>query len=173
MLWCLRLIGVGMGRFDGIDGNEGRREQLASAGDVLGTFAGGEQTIVADAVEACGQHVHEEAADELVHGERHHLVALAAFEPVVLPLEGDALVVACEQAAIGDGNAMGVAGEIAQDFLRPAEGALAVDSPVCVVHRAQIGGEHLRIDKPGKLAEELQFTGVISGAQLVQEQSAE
>jgi len=31
----------------------------------------------------------------------------------------------------------------------------------------------LRIDKPGKLAEELQFTGVISGAQLVQEQSAE
>jgi len=173
MLWRLWLVGVSVGRFDGIDRNYWRREQFAGAGDVLGAFAAGEQAIVADAMEACGQHVHEEAADELVDGERHHLVALAAFEPVVLPLEGDALVVACEQAAIGDGNAMGVAGEIAQDFLRPAEGALAVDSPVCVVQRPQIGGERLRIDKPGKLAEELQFTGVISGAQLVQEQSAE
>src|SRR5438105_11484758 len=29
MLWCLRLIGVGVGRFDGINGNYGQREQLA------------------------------------------------------------------------------------------------------------------------------------------------
>ena len=43
-----------------------RREQFAGAGDVLGTFAAGEQAIVADAVEACGQHVDQEAADELV-----------------------------------------------------------------------------------------------------------
>jgi hypothetical protein len=34
---------------------------------------------VADAVEACGQHVHEEAADELVGGEGYHLVTLTAF----------------------------------------------------------------------------------------------
>jgi hypothetical protein len=40
---------------------------------------------MADAMEACGQHVHEKAADELVGGERHHLVALATFKPVVLP----------------------------------------------------------------------------------------
>ena len=31
MLWCLRLIGVGVGRFDGINGNYGQREQLAGA----------------------------------------------------------------------------------------------------------------------------------------------
>ena len=55
---------------------------------------------IADAVEARGQHVHEKAADELVGGERHHLVALGTFEPVVLPLEGDAFLVACDQAAI-------------------------------------------------------------------------
>jgi hypothetical protein len=61
-----RLIGVGVGRFDGINGNYWQREQLSGAGDVLGTLAAGEQAIVADAVEACGQHVHEEAADELV-----------------------------------------------------------------------------------------------------------
>ena len=32
----------------------------------LGTLAAGEQATVADAVEACGQHMHQETADELV-----------------------------------------------------------------------------------------------------------
>src|SRR5580700_2593967 len=100
MLWCLRLIGVGVGRFDGINGNYWQREQLASARDVVGAFAAGEQAIVADAMEACRQHVHEKAADELVGGERHDLVALATLEPVVLPFEGDAVLVACDQAAV-------------------------------------------------------------------------
>src|SRR5262245_26095870 len=73
----------------------------------------GEQAVVADAVEACGQYVDEEAADELVGGEGHHLVSFAAFDPVVLPLEGDAAVIACDQASIRDGDAVGVAREIA------------------------------------------------------------
>ena len=47
MLWCLRLIGVGVGRFDGINGNYGQREQLAGARDVSGALAAGEQAIVA------------------------------------------------------------------------------------------------------------------------------
>jgi putative ABC transport system substrate-binding protein len=67
---------------------------------ITGALAAGEQAIVADAVKACGQHVHEKAADELVDGERHHLVAFAPFESVVLPFEGDAFPVACDQAAI-------------------------------------------------------------------------
>ena len=61
----MRLIGVGSGRFDSMNGNYWRREQLARAGDVLGALAAGEQAIVADAMEACGQHVDEKAADEL------------------------------------------------------------------------------------------------------------
>src|SRR5207237_1817037 len=100
MLWCLRLSGVGAGCFDGIKGNYWWFEQLAGADDILGALAAGEQAIVADAMEACGQHVHEKAADELVGGERHDLVARATFEPVVLPFEGDAFLVACDQAAV-------------------------------------------------------------------------
>ena len=96
----LRLGGSGADCFDGINGNYWRREQLAGAGDVVGALAAGEQAIVSDAVEACRQQVHEKAADELVGGERHHLVALGAFESVVLPLEGDAVLVTCDQAAI-------------------------------------------------------------------------
>src|ERR1700680_4280106 len=90
MLWWLRLIGIGGRSFDRINGNHWQREQFAGASDVLGTFAAGEQAIVADAVEACGQHVHEEAADELVRGGRHHLETLAAPPPGVFPLEGTA-----------------------------------------------------------------------------------
>ena len=41
MLWRLRLIGVGVGRFDGINGNCGQREQFAGARDVLGALAAG------------------------------------------------------------------------------------------------------------------------------------
>ena len=46
---------------------------------------------MADAVEAARQHVQEKAADELVGVERHGLEPVAAFDAVVLPLEGDAL----------------------------------------------------------------------------------
>jgi hypothetical protein len=52
MLWCLRLIGVGIGRFDGINRNYWQREQLAGARDVVGALAAGEQAIVADAMAA-------------------------------------------------------------------------------------------------------------------------
>ena len=52
MLCWLRFVGRGVGRFDGIDGKDGEREQFAGAGDVLGAFAAGEQAIVADAVPA-------------------------------------------------------------------------------------------------------------------------
>src|SRR5947209_5191892 len=49
-----------------------------------------EHSIITDAVETGGQHVHQEPADELVGRERHDAVTLGAFDPVVLPFEGDA-----------------------------------------------------------------------------------
>ena len=113
--------------------------------------------------------MHEKAANELVGGECHHLVALGTFDPVVLPLEGNAFLVACDQASIGDGDAVGVAGEIAQHLLRATEGVLAVDHPLCVPQRRQVSGERARIDQSGMLDEEQQRTRSMSGAELVQE----
>jgi len=66
----------------------------------------GEQAVVADAVQAFWQHVDEEAADELVCGERHALVSIAALDPVILPLEGDAPLVAAIKRLLGDGKAV-------------------------------------------------------------------
>src|SRR5215470_12806818 len=115
MLWLLRFLRVIFGqrlslrtRIDGfnrLNWNYCRWfEQFAGAGDVLGTLAAGEHSIVTNAVEACGQHMDKEAADELGGRERHLLVSLGAFETIILPLEGDAVLVACDQAPVGDGE---------------------------------------------------------------------
>src|SRR5215468_8734306 len=68
-------------------------KQLAGARDVLDPLAVGEQAVVADAVEAGWQGVNEEAADELMGCERHRFVSIVAFDPVVLPSEGNAVAV--------------------------------------------------------------------------------
>src|SRR5215470_13687034 len=121
MLWLLRFLRVIFGqrlslrtRIDGfnrLNWNYCRWfEQFAGAGDVLGTFAASEHSIIADAVEACGQHMDQEAADELGGRERHLLVSLGAFETIILPLEGDAVLVACDQAPVGDWRPGGYSG---------------------------------------------------------------
>jgi len=52
--------------------------------------------------------MHQEAADELMGIECHHLVSLGAFDAVILPLEGDTVVIERDQAAVGDGDTVGV-----------------------------------------------------------------
>jgi hypothetical protein len=53
----------------------------------------GKKAVVTDAVKSVGQHVDQEATDELVGVERHQLVAGVAVGPVILPFEGNALAV--------------------------------------------------------------------------------
>ena len=49
---------------------------------------------MADAMESLWQYVDEEAANELVGIERHRLVAVGSFDPIILPLECDACLIA-------------------------------------------------------------------------------
>src|SRR5271166_3832568 len=93
-------------------------EQSAGALDVARSNRAGEQAVMADAVEAAGQHVQEEAADELAGVERHGPEPVVAFDPVVFPLEGDASLVERDQPGVRDGDAVGVAGEIGEYGLR-------------------------------------------------------
>jgi hypothetical protein len=72
--------------------------------DRLGAIAASEQAVVANAVEALGQDVDEEAADELANIERHRGVATRSFDPVVLDLESDLPAVERDQAAVRDGD---------------------------------------------------------------------
>jgi hypothetical protein len=52
MVGWLLFVGIGIGRFDCINGKYGQCQQFAGAADVLGALAAGEQAIVADAVES-------------------------------------------------------------------------------------------------------------------------
>jgi hypothetical protein len=75
--WTVRLAGIGSGRL-ALRFRSG--EQLTRAGDIVGARAFGEQAVVADAVQAFGQHVDEEAADELAVARR---AAFCAAGPVM------------------------------------------------------------------------------------------
>ena len=48
-----------------------------------------------------------------------------------------------------------------------------VEVPLDIAQRRQIGGEGLSLGEMSKLAEELQLTGFVSGAEFLQEQSSE
>jgi hypothetical protein len=84
-------------------------EEFAHPRDRLGAVRAGKQAVVADAMEAFGQHVDQEAADELADVERHRGVAAGSLDPVVLDLERDAVLVDRDQAAVRDGDAVRVA----------------------------------------------------------------
>ena len=83
---------------------------------------------VADAGKARGQHMLEEAAQELFVRKCHS--ARFAVMRVVLPSERHVAIRNVQQPVIGDGYAMGVASQIMQDMLGPAERRLGVDDPV-------------------------------------------
>jgi hypothetical protein len=87
----------------------------------------GEEAVVADAYEALGEDVEQEATCELPKGERERSSAPAT---VVLEAEGDGLLVDVKQPAVGDRDAVRVAGEIGQNVLGAVEGGLGVDDPL-------------------------------------------
>src|SRR5215471_9557024 len=136
-----------------------RSDQLASAGELFGArvTSFGEQAVVSDAVEALWQHVHEEPANELARLESHGFVPFGAFEAVILVLERDATRVGGDQAAVGDGDAMSVAGKVGQDLLWPGERTLGIDEPVCLPQRAEVALEGCCVDEMLIITEELEM----------------
>jgi hypothetical protein len=98
--------------------------------------------------------VHQEAPDELVGCQRHRLVAARPLDPIVLVLEGDAVLVGGQQPAIGDRDAVGVARQVAQYFLGSGERLLRVDHPIDLAQWRQIGIECRLVGEPHMIAEE-------------------
>ncbi len=143
---AIGVIGVGRGC--------ARGQQRAETGDVGGAAAIGEEPIVTDAVLALGQHVDEEAPDELMGRERHGLVAAGPVDPVVLDPEGDAVGTGPDQAAVGDGDAVGIAAELGEHRLWSGEGFLGVDHPLDPAQGFEKGVEGGSVGEAGMIAEE-------------------
>jgi hypothetical protein len=49
---------------------------------------------------------------------------------VVLPTEGDLIIVEGDETMVGDGNAVSVASQVVEDMFCPAERRLGVDDPL-------------------------------------------
>ena len=82
-----------------------RGEQASASGELGGAMAIGEKAIVANAMEGVGQRVQQEPADELVGRQGHDLdLVLMA---VIFPAKGDLIVLDGDEAAVGDGDAVG------------------------------------------------------------------
>ena len=131
-------------------------EQVATAGDFLLDVAVSEKAEVADADEAGGQDVEEEAAEELdgVEGEGFFDTAVA----VILPAERDAAVIDFQQAVVGNSHAVGVATEIVDDLGGAAERALGVDNPALTAGCPQPAADDLGVGEPGQIAKEGELT---------------
>jgi len=69
--------------------------------------------------------------------ERHRLPAIGAVQAIVLPAEGDATIVGGDQPLVGDGDAMGVASHVPQDWLWPGERLLGVNDPLDLLERCR------------------------------------
>ena len=87
----------------------------------FGTIAAEEKAVVAAAAETFGEDLSEKAADEFADLERHGGVAAGSFDPIVLDLECDALLVERDQTTVCDGDTVSVARQIGEHGLgRPA-----------------------------------------------------
>ena len=73
---------------------------------------------MADAVKAFRQHVDQETADKLCRGERHGFGAARSLDTVILKREGHGFLIGRDEAPVGDGDAVGVAGKMGQHSFR-------------------------------------------------------
>ena len=115
------------GRIGRIDAGR-RAEQSAAAFERSAPSAVGEESEVADAHQSAGQNVKQETAQELMSGNSHDL--LLAAVSIVSPAERDVLVLEGHEALVGDGHAMGIAGQVVEHMVGAAKGWLGVDHPV-------------------------------------------
>ena len=146
-----RVSGFGVVRGCGGPWSIQRRARL---GEIVGATAVSQEPIVANAMKAFRQNVHQKAADELVRGEGHELVSLGTLDPVVFVFERDGHPVRGDQAAVGDGDAMRVAREVRENGFGSAEGLFGIDHPFRSAERGEEGGEDVGVSECGVGSEE-------------------
>jgi hypothetical protein len=88
----------------------------------------GEQSEITNADQAPGQNVNEEAAQKLLVRDGHDFLLTAMC--IIFPAKGNPLILKGNQAMVGNGDAMGIAGEIVENVLGTTEGRLSVNHPL-------------------------------------------
>jgi len=132
-------------------------EELPTETDTIPSLAIGEKAEVTHAVEAGGKHVKKKAPDELARVKAHDLLAVATIATVVLPSEGNMVVIGLDDAAVSDGHTMGVTAEIGEHLVRAAERWLRINDPFDAASTREMAGERLVVVEMGEFVGEAEF----------------
>src|SRR5262249_29644045 len=89
--------------------------------------------------------------------------------PVVLPTEGDAMLVHGEDTAVRDCPAVGIAREVSQHFRGTRKRALGITHPLVLAERREPASEVVGIGERQVLAEELQAPAAMESVKLLEE----
>jgi len=100
---------------------------------------------VADADEALGEQMQEEAAQKLTERESHQLLLIVVSG--VAPTKGDLAVVERNQSVVGDGYAMSVAAQVVEYELGTTERWFGVDDAIFSKQWPEPGCEDLRVSE--------------------------
>src|SRR5260370_30078356 len=131
------------------------RERLEAEWQQRSASSIGEEAVVTNAHEAARQQMEQEAAQELV--DRQSQQALLVGMGGVSPAEGDVALLQADQSAVGDGDAVSVAAEIAQRVFGAAEGWLGIDDPAVAEEGSAPSGEGSWSCKWGEVSMELEL----------------
>ncbi len=121
----------------------------------------GEEAEVADADEALGEQVKEEATQELIARDGHHFLLIVVGR--VTPAKGNLAVRQSDESVIGDGDAVSIAAKILQHVLGSAEGWFGVDDPIFAEERTQPGSEELGMGERREFSGHVQLAALESG----------
>ena len=149
----------------------GHGETLTATGQLLFSAAIAKEAVIADALEAREEDVEKEAADELVSSQRHCPVLVAAA--LNLPPERDLAGADGNQAIVGDGDAMGVAGDTVQHLFGPAKGGLAQTTHLDLRAARKVAEQDAAVAERRQGAKEAQFVAFDCLLQIFQDQTTE
>src|SRR6478672_11051132 len=109
----------------------------------------------------------QEAAHELMSAKRHGFVTRSSFGTVVLPAEGDAMLIHGEQTAVRDRHAVGIARQVGQHCGWTSKRTLGIDDPFALSQRREPAGKGVGIGERDMLAEELQAAAAMELVKLL------
>jgi len=115
------------------------RQEFPALGEVAFALGVGQEPEATDTDEPGGQDVEKEPPDELGGFEAKYSQALAPG--VILVAESDSGCLQGEEAVVGDGHTVGVASQVLEDRVGPAEGGLGVDDPLRASGLGEESGE--------------------------------
>ena len=127
-------------------------KQLANQSKALGTVPVGKESKLANAYEAVWENMLHVAPQKLRCRECHESLLVSVC--IVLPAESDFFPIKRNEPVIADGNAMGIAAQIAKYRFWARHGLFDIDDPVFLTQRLHKGPECLGIfEWPGCAAE--------------------